>query len=308
MANKKIYITEEQHNRVFKGAVNEYLDKNFAIPFKRTLNASDEEKAWMTFESHMYEVRDYLEEHGYLDELDEDSVNELDDIINEYDPIMLARFIKDNFGSDVVDDIYKEIEYQNAYPSTHYVMDYTKDIHNEWLIHFSDNASLIADEGFRYATENIEDVAYSNCGETDGKQSEGYDFAFVAEYANNSKAKYGREAVMFRASGVQSTHYGDEEEQVVFYNNDAKDIVYIARSNGYTEDSRGEYICEDEWYIPSRINGDTLYHSDNIEDIVVWVERNFEQYRKHLVNSKESKVRRDKFDKSYYYGYENLTK
>ena len=212
--------------------LNEYLDKYYGNVLKKYLKQSqknDEFKQndiieyndnWRYFYKFISEKYDY--------EFDEEELEKIEDYCNEYDEAILE---------DILDGKYKDYKkefadwlnyYAPSWPTSN-VMDYTKDINNGWLIHFSDNAWQIWQEGFQYATDSIDRLGYSNAGSTKGKSSEGFDFAYNAEsnftrYMFNrwGEPKYGNEAVMFRASGVQATHFGDEEEQVMFYNKDAK--------------------------------------------------------------------------------------
>ena len=109
------------------------------------------------------------------------------------------------------------------------------------------------------------------------KKYGGYNFAYDVErydrYAHSNHGrgfKYGKEAVIFRASGMELWHYGDEEPQVIFYGNTAKSIIPI---------TEGE---EHQWAVKSVKTGRSLYENDDFDNVVVWVLRNFVQYRKQL--------------------------
>jgi len=275
--------------------LNEYLDKYYGNQLKKYLKQSQNNDEfnqdemiqyndnWTFFYKFINQKYDY--------EFDEEELQEIKECCDDYDEALLE---------DIIDGKYKEykkefaewLEYYNSYSyiPTSSVMDYTKDINNGWLIHFSDNAWEIWQEGFQYATYDIEKLGYSNAGSTKGKQNEGFNFAYNAEsnFVKHAfvrgEPKYGKEAVMFRASGVQATHFGDEEEQVMFYNKDAKDIVYIQYS--YVENERS---CGDEWCLFGN-NGQIVYHNEDIDEVVCWVMRNFDQYRKQLVNPKQHKI------------------
>lgn len=65
-------------------------------------------------------------------------------------------------------------------------------------------------------------------------------------------------------------HYGDDEPQVIFYGNTAKNIIPI--TNG--EDKK--------WGVYSRYNGRLLFEDDDLKKVVYWVIRNYEQYRRQL--------------------------
>lgn len=276
----------------------EYLDKYFGNSLKKYLNMSDDEKEnniiW--YEGNFTRFDDFLTREGYFDEFDEDEANEIERMCCDYDDTLALEIINGKY-STYRDEFVKWLEWNCNYNNnpTSSVMDYTRDVNNEWLIHFSDNAADIWRNGFIYATNDIDYLAYSGAGSTNNKDSEGYDFAYLASefmrYAfddYHGTPKYGNEAVMFRASGVKATHFGDEEEQVMFYNKDAKDIVYL--QNGY-----------DGWYVESN-SGRPMYVNDDLGTVVEWVENNFDQYRKHLVNPKEHKIIRNNNKTSSYGG------
>lgn len=290
-------IISESINRFLKENIEtEYLDKDFGIPLKKYLKMSDIDKTYERIWQFPNIAYNFLENKlGNYDEEEEelpfteDELSELD----EYDGDSLYSFIEEKLGNEGLEECGQYI-YEETYgnPTTFDVMDYTQDIHNQWLVHFSDNAAYIADDGFRYATDELNDLGYSNAGETKGKSDEGWDFAYLANAVPRDGDKYGKEAVMFRASGIQASHYGDQEEQVMFWNKDAKDIVYIENgdsSDCYTQNTRGDYV--NTWFIRSRITGEVLYDSDDIDDVIAWVENNFDQYRKHLISRKASKIR-----------------
>lgn len=281
----------------------EYLDKYYGIPLKNYLknsNKDDFRDNEIIYRNGTYYFPKFLEDEGYADDFDETEFEELSDAAEDWDDSLMNEILNGKYSE--LKHEYADFLRQHDYESlpTSEVMNYTCDVNNEWLIHFSDNAGDIWREGFKYATSDVSDLGYSGAGSITNKESEGYDFAYLAsefdrygrsKYHRNGY-KYGSEAVMFRASGVKATHFGDEEEQVMFYNKDAKDIVYLEHSD-----------WTDEWYVGSN-NGRPLYHSDNLEDVVLWVERNFDQYRKHLVNPKQHAIRRDndKFS-TYQYKY-----
>lgn len=106
------------------------------------------------------------------------------------------------------------------------------------------------------------------------KKYGGYNFAYTLsdfpKYAKKSGGyKYGSEAVVFNASGIKVWHYGDEEPQVIFYGNTAKNIIPI---------TSGENT---EFAIYSKDNK-ILYENDDLKNVVYWLIKNFNQYRKNF--------------------------
>ena len=93
--------------------------------------------------------------------------------------------------------------------------------------------------------------------------------------------------MIFRASGVKLWHYGDNEDQVIFYGPSAKDIIYL------------EFNDEtDEWYISStKRYGQILYQNEDLGEVVYWIERNYDQYRKHLISYRKHKDYENNYNK-----------
>lgn len=142
----------------------------------------------------------------------------------------------------------------------------------DWLVHFSDNAWDISFEGFQHGSE-LRGLHYTK-GRDDPNSKYG-EFAFayyadVAEHRANQHA-YGKDAVLFRTnSGVYVYHYGDEENQVIFEKDTARDRIYMNREDN------------NSWFISDVISGRKLI-SGEFDYVVNWVKRNFDQYRKRLV-------------------------
>jgi hypothetical protein len=114
-------------------------------------------------------------------------------------------------------------------------------------------------------------------------KSGGYNFAYDIKnwerYASGRFGfKYGKEAVMFKASGVKVWHNGDNEEQVVFIGSTAKDIVPLTEyggdwyANGIGRGGREEGLGGDE--------GEAF---ESLSEAVDWVHANFNQYKRLLV-------------------------
>lgn len=118
----------------------------------------------------------------------------------------------------------------------------------------------------------------TSLGEFDKKYG-GYNFAYTlgdfkkygrSDYTRGGGWKYGKEAVIFNASGVKLWHHGDEEPQVIFWGATAKNIIPLTRGDNM------------DWAVRSKVTGNILFESDELETLVRWVEAHFNQYRKHL--------------------------
>jgi hypothetical protein len=159
-----------------------------------------------------------------------------------------------------------------------------------WLIHFSDQAHKIQKEGFKYGVDQVDRLALTTWLHENEKKYGGYNFAFVAgnkaSLQAGSKFSYGKEAVMFQSSGVEIYHYGDEENQVIFWGQaiDPRMTVHLS-SDGH------DWIVVPGWKATSRALKDRgeIYRG-TLENVIDWVERNWQQYRKQIFGKRYLKV------------------
>lgn len=165
---------------------------------------------------------------------------------------------------------------EEEYPAWAYFDDNPILIKNQWLIHFTNNADSIAYEGFKYGAEDISKLGLTTRLSEFDKKYGGYNFSYLLSdfkkygIRNRGGYKYGDEAVIFRASGIKLYHYGDEEPQVIFYGNTAKDIIAITKGDNsdYSIKSKDDKI---------------LFENDDLETVVNWLIKNYNQYRKKLI-------------------------
>ena len=305
---KRVIMSESQFDKLI---LKEYLDKYHAMPLWKYFNMSEEEKeediVYYGWDQAAYFLDEWVRKHGYEEDyglselgLTQQDYEEIIQLVENQDQdflcdeIINGRFkgMKGQFSQYLSDYYY----YENSGNGPSWLhMDNPRMIRNKWLIHFSNNAANIAWKGFKHGTTEFEDLAYSNAGETSGKY-EGYDFAYDLDdfqsYCYTGRGyhptpKYGKEAVIFRASGVKLWHYGDNEDQVIFYGPSAKDIIYL------------EFNDEtDEWHISStKRYGQILYQNENLGEVVDWIERNYDQYRKHLISYRKHKDYENNYNK-----------
>lgn len=148
-------------------------------------------------------------------------------------------------------------------------------IKNEWLIHFTNNPWDIARNGFTRGVSEIEKLGLTtHLGEFDKKYG-GYNFAFRADVFNRYATgrhgyKYGEEAVMFIGSGIEVYHHGDEEPQVIFWGKKARNIVPITKEYG------------EDYTIHNFKSGGIIYKSQDLDEVVSWVTRNYGQYQNKI--------------------------
>jgi hypothetical protein len=115
---------------------------------------------------------------------------------------------------------------------TYLFMDFERDVDNEWLIHGTNDAGSIEANGF---TRGVWDFA--TLGLTthfvDKVKTGGFNFAFyAASFHERDVLAYGKEAVVFRASGIEVYHHGDQQRQIIFLGDTATDIHSITYYSG----------------------------------------------------------------------------
>lgn len=267
--------------------INEYISRN-EVTLKKYLQMSEDERSyWLPYEYYFY-ISDFFNEyHKFYD------IEGLEDFVEynqdeEYDMVHTLESKFPNVFKDFGYWLHEKVEdFTLGIPESEYPtwahMEFRKLVKNTWLVHFTNDAESIADSGFKRGVDDYTKLGLTTrLGEYD-KKFGGYNFAYDAttyyeRYIGGGRyPKYGNEAVLFRASGIEVWHWGDEEPQVIFYGNTAKDIIPITRSLG------GEY----KWAVKSVKTGQNIYASNSIGEVTDWVINNYNQYRKHLHESKK---------------------
>lgn len=159
------------------------------------------------------------------------------------------------------------------------VMSFEQIVKNQWLIHFSDAAYEIWEsQKFSHGMDDLYHLGYTTYFGEESKKYGGYNFSYdikdFARYGRGSYSrgrwKYGKAAVVFRASGVKAHHYGDEEPQVIFWGETARNIVLIKESD------------PGPWGVVTRGLGRNAFIGE-LTDAVRWIVANFDQYRRVLI-------------------------
>jgi hypothetical protein len=176
-------------------------------------------------------------------------------------------------------------------PTWHH-MDLNKDKllpRTTWLVHFSNDAADIWRNGFKYGADDMERLGLTtHYSEKHRKREPGYNFAFVATSRDavnstrggrssyNRTPKYGKHCVIFQNSGVEAEHYGDEENQVVFWGEDVKprDMALIVKDS-----DTGDYAVKanQNW----KENKEYIF-TGTFEKCVAWVIQNWSRYGRVL--------------------------
>jgi len=278
--NIKKIIKEEISN------LNEYLTHE-GVGLMRYFSTTDAEKIEYLPEGYPYEYlfNDFLEETNTDYNNSQYSDADGNDIPNdeEFEIYNVPEPIKQKYGLWLFEKINNHslnIE-DSEYPAWSY-FDRPTLIKNQWLIHFTTDADSIANNGFIYGVDDVDKLGLTTHLSDFEKKYGGYNFSYelsdFIRYGKTNRSwqsqeyKYGKEAVIFRASGVKLWHHTDEEPQVIFYGKTATNIIPITSG-------------EDKKYgVHSSRNNELLYESDDMEDVVDWIVKNYAQYRKHLYN------------------------
>ena len=161
---------------------------------------------------------------------------------------------------------------------TYMHMDYGRIVpRGTWLIHFSDEAPDIKYEGFQYGHEDMTSLGLTTWYKN-RKTNPGWNFAYVAGTRQSllGSRKYGKHAVMFQSAGVEARHYGDEEDQVIFWGPGVREFVLL-------------YNNGEDWQVTSNRDERVVYHAD-LASVIDWVMRNYAQYRNVIVSTPGEKV------------------
>ena len=261
-----------------KNIIKEYLEKDYNLPlykyFKWASTASSCEKARDLAYSCSYYINKYIKKIYYR-------YSEFENLLNngEFDygdeslvEMFLNMLEENNLCDHFVSEMQSIVDYYEL-PSW-CTMDFERIVKNEWCIHFGSDSDSIAKEGFTGGTPDIEHLAYTNAGAQ--KTSAGYDFAFLMNDRNVDYNEYGDEAVIFRTSGVEIYHYGDNQNQVVFWGPNVKNFIPIHQDNG-------------DWVVYGA-KGQILVRCGRPSEIAIWATENLPQYRKQIMSGKSGYI------------------
>lgn len=148
-----------------------------------------------------------------------------------------------------------------------------------WLLHFSNDADSIWEDGFKYGAQDMDKLGLTTYyKDSHRKMDTGYNFAFLATGRHAARAardgKYGSDCVIFQNSGVEAHHYGDEEDQIVFWGENAhpSGMALIVKGG-------------DDYYVKAnrnwKENKEYIFTGD-FGDCVNWVIQNWSRYSRVL--------------------------
>lgn len=227
----------------------------------------------------------WLEKNDHLDEVSAVLGHEVEDSadLEEEDPEIFAKlpdWLQKAAAKGAADHV---MRYDPAEASSKEHMSLrTKKLlpRSTWLVHFTDDPYGITRSGFTIGMSDVTKLGLTTHFSNDGysKKDGGYNFAFLAQSreARNaaSDGKYGKHAVLFQNSGVHVYHYGDEENQIVFWGRDVDPRGVI----GLRHDD-GDWVVEARQ--DTRRGNDVLFRGE-FSAAVQWVITNYAQYRRAL--------------------------
>lgn len=223
------------------------------------------------------------------------SVKRQDESIDEYLDKRMSK-IRNDFKR-------KNYDESSGFSWSEDVEDEKEIVHDEWMIHFSDDAPKISQEGFTQG--NDYDSKPKSATYRRNKTEGGYNYAYLAtdvlSHPYGKFFKYLKKRltpfVMFKGNGYRFHHDLDEEDQVVF-NNVQKDTKVLIMSrydqwcvlsttspNWKQRNKDIDPKPEDKRFAMNNVRNivdGVIYSDDDINKVIKWVMTNFEQYRNKL--------------------------
>lgn len=206
-----------------------------------------------------WEVENFLNDNGADVGDDFDGLSWLEENVVK-SPKIIQDFKEWLENSNITSDF---IEEAPAYEA----MSYDRFIKPQWLIHFTDDPHSISRKGFLYGHDGFDGLSHT-VFKRERQMGSGYNFAFDLDsrYVRNGK-KYGEHCVVFWGTGIEVTHYGDEEQQVIIWGPSvSKDMIFPIYYSSYS----GRWEVRDE-----RDDERILFEADDVSDAAHWITSNY---------------------------------
>lgn len=284
---KRLYKYWDEHVVDDNGLLKEYINSD-VVSLKKYFEASDKQKKeFLPFE-YSYFFEDFLVEENIEFDIPKEKIEYGDGTTGDGDNLSgyeLIEFLYNNnkeLFDNFSDYLFRKLFHHelpisdSEYPAWTYFGSNPEIIKNQWLIHFTNDAQSIAKNGFKYGVNDMTKLGLTtSLGEFEKKYG-GYNFAYTLKdfrrygYSGYGKFKYGKEAVVFNASGIKLWHHGDQEPQVIFYGNTAKNIIPITSGDNAN------------WALYGK-RGNVIYENDDLEKVVEWLVKNYLQYKNQFL-------------------------
>lgn len=275
--------SEEQINDLFnkfKALYPKFIMDNLEDILREEQSTMDEDE----FDEYYSKIEDELYEYSEIMKDYEENENKIE-ISNLYNKLVQKYGQEEEFKEYLVRQMHNGNMNHNL-PTWSTQMKQGINKKREWLIHFSNSADKISQEGFKFGND-IEDLAVTK-KYTNGSYAFAYpldDFFFVSKnnefggspHLFKNGSYYGKEAIMFQASGIKTWHRTDHEYQVIFDKNEASNLIYLHNNDGI-------------WYIKDTLTNRPIITKKNMYDLIKWVLTNFDQYKNHIVLDNKQKI------------------
>jgi len=172
-----------------------------------------------------------------------------------------------------------------------------------WMIHLTNDADRIEDKGFEYGHPDYDGIHLTTWkSDKSRKSTPGYNFAFPLRSRDADAAlrqrKYGSEAVIFKGTGIQVYHSGDEEQQIIFWGPsvDPASIYHVKKiDDGWLEDYNinPEFIKNEPEFAVFDANDRLQFFAETPAEIAAWIDRAGDQILRN-VHQKRQNQRRER--------------
>lgn len=171
-----------------------------------------------------------------------------------------------------------------------------------WVGHFCSDAQSIAQRGFIFGESDPRSLGLTMHKSDNARhRTSGYNFGFLLNDlrknfeggVHHNDMKYGDELVLFQTSGVSAYHYGDNENQVIFWGPHVDWVIPIVRASVSDDDRHSEddyaVLAKDGTYAfrtYSSVPKSKSYgfsEQKNLEICVAWVVKNATTYRNSIM-------------------------
>ena len=225
-----------------RAAMQQGLSDEIAMLFSSLDFPREEDRALEMAYQMQGQLRDALEDEGWDDLSDQlaegEDAGDVVEAILKRDKGWMLRWAEDAESTIMRDDPAEAPSFLFFGPP--------KIVRDTWMVHFTDHASDIENEGFTRGISDAMRIGLTTHFGQNAKRQPGYVFGYLPEDArrygwSRGAPKYGREAVVFRADAVVAEHYSDEERQAISWGPEAKDIREIRLGEGRRPGLPGEH-------------------------------------------------------------------
>jgi len=253
----------------------------------------------------VYNQEAYIYLFGFIDQEYPDVMKQIENDELEIDRYDLEDFdyadrvaealpdqVLEDFASYIMGAVHGGFDSDWLLPSFVF-LEFKRIVTNQWLVHFTGNASSIAKEGFKRGACDYTQLGLTTWADPDEPEGEfffcegGYNFAFTLDALLKERRLWtygnGREAVMFKASGVECWHKGDRQYQTIFSGNTARDIIPIFRAHAAKHTWTKRDDSPNPVTVSSCRTGKVLREGPDLPTVIAWVTNHYDQYRKQLV-------------------------